>query len=166
MSPESRNSAVRSSAGTAIARQRLGKHVPAATNTHATIEEMLNASFSMRSVSYQRARTSCNVNPLINLLNTTNNHKKFYEFLLLKHKLKSQWVLFLSEQEEASKLPPCRVVPEVRPKPRNDRWCWCWLDRCRTETLLPRYALIKSSWLYRISAQQQWHMCHDPQLQC
>jgi hypothetical protein len=36
-----------------VARQRLGKHVTAATNTHATIEEMLDASFSIRSVSYQ-----------------------------------------------------------------------------------------------------------------
>jgi hypothetical protein len=34
-------------------RQRLGKHVTAATNTDATIEELLNASFSMPSVSYQ-----------------------------------------------------------------------------------------------------------------
>jgi hypothetical protein len=36
-----------------VARQRLCKHVPAATNTHTT-EELLDASFSMRSVSYQR----------------------------------------------------------------------------------------------------------------
>jgi hypothetical protein len=28
-----------------VARQRLGKHVPAATNTHATIEELMNAYF-------------------------------------------------------------------------------------------------------------------------
>jgi hypothetical protein len=34
--------------------QWLGKHVPAATNTHAAIEELLDAPFSMRSVSYQR----------------------------------------------------------------------------------------------------------------
>jgi hypothetical protein len=37
-----------------IARQRIGKNVTVATNTHATIEELLDASFSMRSVSYQR----------------------------------------------------------------------------------------------------------------
>jgi hypothetical protein len=37
-----------------VARQRLGKNVTAATNTHATIEELLDASFSMRSVSYGR----------------------------------------------------------------------------------------------------------------
>jgi hypothetical protein len=37
-----------------VARQRLGKNVIAATNTHATIEELLEASFSVRSVSYQR----------------------------------------------------------------------------------------------------------------
>jgi hypothetical protein len=36
-----------------VARQLLGKHVPTATNTHPTIE-LLDASFSMRSVSYQR----------------------------------------------------------------------------------------------------------------
>jgi hypothetical protein len=38
-----------------IARQRLGKNITAATNTHATIEELLEApSLSMRPVSYQR----------------------------------------------------------------------------------------------------------------
>jgi hypothetical protein len=35
-------------------RQRLGKNDTAATNTYITIEELLDASFSMRSVSYQR----------------------------------------------------------------------------------------------------------------
>jgi hypothetical protein len=35
------------------ARQRLGKNATAATNTHETIKEFLEASFSMRSVSYQ-----------------------------------------------------------------------------------------------------------------
>jgi hypothetical protein len=37
-----------------VARQRLGKNVTAETNTHATIEELLHASFSMRHASYQR----------------------------------------------------------------------------------------------------------------
>jgi hypothetical protein len=37
-----------------VARQRLSKNITAAANTHATIEEVLDASFSMRSVSYQR----------------------------------------------------------------------------------------------------------------
>jgi hypothetical protein len=36
-----------------VARQRLGKNVTAATNTQATIEELLDASFSMRCASYQ-----------------------------------------------------------------------------------------------------------------
>jgi hypothetical protein len=36
------------------ARQRLSKHVPAAKNTHASIEELLDLSFSMRCMSYQR----------------------------------------------------------------------------------------------------------------
>jgi hypothetical protein len=35
------------------ARQRLGKQIPKLTNTHATVEELLDAVFSMRSVSYQ-----------------------------------------------------------------------------------------------------------------
>jgi hypothetical protein len=35
-----------------VARQRLGRNVTAVTNTHATIEELLVTSFSMRSVSY------------------------------------------------------------------------------------------------------------------
>jgi hypothetical protein len=37
-----------------VARQRLGRNVTAVTNTHATIEELLDASFSMWPVSYQR----------------------------------------------------------------------------------------------------------------
>jgi hypothetical protein len=37
-----------------VARQRLGKIVTAATNTHATIEELMAASFSMWSVSGQK----------------------------------------------------------------------------------------------------------------
>jgi hypothetical protein len=36
-----------------VTRQQLGKKVPAVTNTHATIEELSDASFSMWSVSYQ-----------------------------------------------------------------------------------------------------------------
>jgi hypothetical protein len=35
------------------ARQRLCKHVPAATNSDATIEELLDAMFSVLSASYQ-----------------------------------------------------------------------------------------------------------------
>jgi hypothetical protein len=34
-----------------LARQRLGKNITAATNTHATTEELLDTSFSMRSMS-------------------------------------------------------------------------------------------------------------------
>jgi hypothetical protein len=37
-----------------VARQKLGKNVKAATNTHVTIEELLDTSFSLRSVSCQR----------------------------------------------------------------------------------------------------------------
>jgi hypothetical protein len=37
-----------------VATQRLGKYVTAATNRHATMKQSLAASFSMRSVSYQR----------------------------------------------------------------------------------------------------------------
>jgi hypothetical protein len=36
-----------------VARQRLGRNVTPVTNTHATIEELLEESFSMWSVSYQ-----------------------------------------------------------------------------------------------------------------
>jgi hypothetical protein len=36
-----------------VARQRLGRNVTAATNTRATVEELLDASFSMWPVSYQ-----------------------------------------------------------------------------------------------------------------
>jgi hypothetical protein len=37
-----------------VASQRLGKNFTAATNTHETIEDLLDALFSMESVSYQR----------------------------------------------------------------------------------------------------------------
>jgi hypothetical protein len=37
-----------------VARQRLGKNVTVATNTHAAIEERVKALFSMPIVSYQR----------------------------------------------------------------------------------------------------------------
>jgi hypothetical protein len=37
-----------------IAKQRLGKKFTAASNTQATIEEFLEAAFSMQSMSYQR----------------------------------------------------------------------------------------------------------------
>jgi hypothetical protein len=36
-----------------VARQELGKNVTAATNTHATIEELFDASFSMWPVTYK-----------------------------------------------------------------------------------------------------------------
>jgi hypothetical protein len=36
-----------------VARQRVGKHIPAATNSHATIEKLLDASFSVLSVLYE-----------------------------------------------------------------------------------------------------------------
>jgi hypothetical protein len=36
-----------------VARHRLGKHVPASKNTHATIEKLLDEVFPIRSVSYQ-----------------------------------------------------------------------------------------------------------------
>jgi hypothetical protein len=36
-----------------VARQRLGRNVTAVTNTRATVEELLDASFSMWPVSYQ-----------------------------------------------------------------------------------------------------------------
>jgi hypothetical protein len=36
-----------------VARQRLGRNVTAVTNTHATIEELFDASFSVWPVSYQ-----------------------------------------------------------------------------------------------------------------
>jgi hypothetical protein len=41
------------SLATIVARQRLSRNVTAVTNAHATIEELLDTSFSMRSVSYQ-----------------------------------------------------------------------------------------------------------------
>jgi hypothetical protein len=48
-----------------VARQRLGRNITAVMNGHATIEELLDASFSMWSVSYQKSKrlilpsTSC-----------------------------------------------------------------------------------------------------------
>jgi hypothetical protein len=39
---------------TIVARQRLGKNIISATNIHTIIKELLEASFSVQSVSYQR----------------------------------------------------------------------------------------------------------------
>jgi hypothetical protein len=39
---------------TIVARQRLSKNVTAATNRHTAVEGLLDASFSIRSMSYQR----------------------------------------------------------------------------------------------------------------
>jgi hypothetical protein len=39
---------------TIVAKQLIGKNVTAVTNTHVTIEELLDESFSIWSVSYQR----------------------------------------------------------------------------------------------------------------
>jgi hypothetical protein len=39
---------------TIVARKRLGKNATVATNTHATLEELLDALFSMRSVLYEK----------------------------------------------------------------------------------------------------------------
>jgi hypothetical protein len=51
--PQSLKAGIVEAEETAAARQRLGKHLPAATNTHVTIEELLDAEFSMRFMSYQ-----------------------------------------------------------------------------------------------------------------
>jgi hypothetical protein len=37
-----------------VAMQELSKYIPTAKNTHASIEEMLDKSFSMQSVSYKK----------------------------------------------------------------------------------------------------------------
>jgi hypothetical protein len=37
-----------------VTRQLFGEHVPATTNTHGTIEDLWDASFSMRCLSYRR----------------------------------------------------------------------------------------------------------------
>jgi hypothetical protein len=42
---------------TAVARQRLSKHIPSATNAHARIEEHFHMLFSLLSVSYQILHT-------------------------------------------------------------------------------------------------------------
>jgi hypothetical protein len=58
---------------TIVARQRLGKNVTGSTNTHI---ELLDASFSMRSVSYQRKQTiSCSQNSLF--FSSVKNKTKF-----------------------------------------------------------------------------------------
>jgi hypothetical protein len=42
--------AIMESEETAVARQRFGRYIPAETNTHSAIEELLDAVFSMRSL--------------------------------------------------------------------------------------------------------------------
>jgi hypothetical protein len=64
-----------------VARQRLGRNVTVVTNTHATIEELLDASFPMWPVSYQKSRriflsrTSClNVVKELQYLHNIRHH--------------------------------------------------------------------------------------------
>jgi hypothetical protein len=51
-----------------VARQRLRKNVTAVTNTHATIEELLDTSFYMRSMSYQGKLVLPRISCLIRIL--------------------------------------------------------------------------------------------------
>jgi hypothetical protein len=52
-----------------VARQRLSRNVTAVTNTHATIEELLDASFSMWPVSYEgKYANSSSQNFLLNII--------------------------------------------------------------------------------------------------
>jgi hypothetical protein len=53
LSPVTPESGIVEPEETAVARQRLCKYFPAATNTTVTIEKQLDVVFSMRSVSYQ-----------------------------------------------------------------------------------------------------------------
>jgi hypothetical protein len=48
VSPQRMKAGIVETEGTAVSRQRLGKHVPAANNTHVTTEQLLDAVFSMR----------------------------------------------------------------------------------------------------------------------
>jgi hypothetical protein len=57
------------------ARQRLDKNITAATNTQATIEELLDASFSMRSVSFQREVDDYFFPEILVNSNTSTNRK-------------------------------------------------------------------------------------------
>jgi hypothetical protein len=51
--PERQKTGIVEPEETAVARQRLAKHLPASTNTHTTVEELLDAVFSVMSVSYK-----------------------------------------------------------------------------------------------------------------
>jgi hypothetical protein len=55
--PEKQPLLANGSGTTFVSRQRLGKHVPAATDTHATIEVLLSMVFSTRSVQRGYRRT-------------------------------------------------------------------------------------------------------------
>jgi hypothetical protein len=57
-----------------VARQRLGRNVTAVTNTHATIDELLDASFSMWPVSYQGSFLRL----IFNMLNKNANSVEMY----------------------------------------------------------------------------------------
>jgi hypothetical protein len=50
-----------------VDRQRLGKHVPASVNTHTTIEDVLGASYSLPSLSYQM-KVCMSVYPSLSLI--------------------------------------------------------------------------------------------------
>jgi hypothetical protein len=53
VSPQSLKARIVDPEETAVAKQRLSKHIPTATNTEAKIEELLKAVFSMLSMSHQ-----------------------------------------------------------------------------------------------------------------
>jgi hypothetical protein len=67
-----------------VARQRLGRNVTAVTNTHVTIEELLDASFSMWPVSYQgKYAISSSHNCLFNMSSERYRHANLLRLLNL-----------------------------------------------------------------------------------
>jgi hypothetical protein len=61
-----------------VAKQRPGRNVTAVTNTHATIEELLEASFSMWPVSYQGKQAISSSQNFLFIYNWSQAHKIIY----------------------------------------------------------------------------------------
>jgi hypothetical protein len=68
-----------------VARQQLGKNVTAATNTHATIEELLDTPFSTRFMLYQKKVGGWFFPELLVLI--SGFFYKFFWFMLHYHKI-------------------------------------------------------------------------------
>jgi hypothetical protein len=108
-----------------VARQWLGRNVTAVTNTHATIEELLVASFSLWPVSYQWKKAICSsqnflfINHLNSILPSTSRSVKWwflFRYISLSPCAQTGSVAYPASHQ---------MVPWALPRGKSDRtWSW------------------------------------------